>query len=146
MKTLMIYVATVVALISSTTVLANTSPTIQVENTNHKVKFLNLSFDEIDKGTVITGKVTKSTYNSRVAPGHIDYAIYDKRGKLIDEGAVQYSPSMMLRRWKYGSSFAFKIPDDLPADAVVKVSYHRNQGKIRLVSPTAQHDVNVLTE
>ena len=88
MRTRFLFVAAMVAFLSSTTVLANTStPTIQVENTTQKVKFINLSLDEIDDGTVITGKVTKRTYNSRVSPGHIDYAIYDQRGKLIDQGA-----------------------------------------------------------
>lgn len=147
MKTLFLYVATIVAFISNTSVLANTgTATIKVELETHNVVFQNLSFDQIDDGSVVTGKIKKRSYNSRVSPGHIDYAIYDASGKLIDEGAVQYTPSFMLRRWKYGSSFSFKVPDNLPRNSTVKVSHHKNQVNVRTVSPPAPHSMNVLTQ
>jgi hypothetical protein len=109
-----------------------------------KVRFHNVSI-EYDEGIpVLLGKVKRSVYNSRVSPGHVDYIVKDAKGNVLMEGGAEYSPSLSLRRWKFGSSFAIALPENLPADALIQVGFHRNTHTPQKFSPVASHTANKL--
>lgn len=109
-----------------------------------KVRFQNVSI-EYDEGIpVLVGKVKRSVYNSRVSPGHIGYIVKDAKGNVLIEGEAEYSPSLSLRRWKFGSSFAIAMPENLPADALIQLGFHRNTHIPQKFSPAASHSENKL--
>jgi len=120
-------------------------PTIETISSTSGVKFVKLSIDSDDQAMVLTGRVKRRIYNSRVLPGHIDYLVVNTAGETLGQGAVQYSSSLGLRRWKHGSSFSFQLPEDTPNDAVIKLTFHRNHFDSSKVSPPASHTFNLLT-
>jgi hypothetical protein len=147
MKIYFKYLAAMAAVLSTTLVFANTElSTIKIESTSSNILFKNVSFDQRDNALVVKGRLKKLIHDSRVSSGHVDYAIYDSNGKVVDEGAVKYTPSLNNRSWKFGSSFSFEIPDSLPSSAIIKITYHSNQGEVRVVSPPALHVKNLLVQ
>lgn len=111
---------------------------------SNKVRFENVSIEFEDGIPVLVGKLKRSVYNSRVLPGHVDYVVKDNKGVVIVEDGIQYSPSLSLRRWKFGSSFSIALPEDLPKDEIIQVAFHRNEYKPQAYSPVAPHTGNKL--
>lgn len=111
---------------------------------SNKVRFESVSIEYLDGIPVLTGKLKRSAYNSKVLPGHVDYIVKDSQGAVIIEGGAQYSPSLSLRRWKFGSSFSIAFPKDLPEDVIVQIGYHRNEHLAQSISPAVSHKENKL--
>jgi hypothetical protein len=120
-----------------------TLPTIEPVFTNG-VQFKHVEIENQDGRYVLSGRIKRAVYNSHVAPGHIDYIVINGRGEFVAEGAVAYSPSLSLRRWKYGSSFSVVLPENVDNEALIKVIYHKNQVGTEVYSQEVSHDVNVL--
>jgi len=100
--------------------------------------------EEIDNQNLLTGEIKRARYNSQVVGGHIDYALVDAQNNILDQGAVQYSPSLSLRKWKYGSSFSIALPAHLPENTKIKITYHRDSLPQRTASLPANHEKNSL--
>lgn len=145
MKSVIVYFVALFAVTPVMGIASEMEPSIKIISSTSKVTFENMSIDNDDQGVVLTGKIKRSNYNSQVVPGHIDYLVVNIAGETLDQGAVQYSPSLGLRRWKYGSSFSLRISADTPADAVIKLTFHQDQFDASKVSPSANHSVNLLT-
>ena len=116
----------------------------EIDTSTPSVKFQNVSINHDGDRPMLTGKIKRRSYNSSVSPGHIDYIVVSKDGLTIDQGAIQYSPSLSLRRWKYGSSFSVLLPENLPSHVIIRVGYHRNQYIAPTESPRVSHLENTL--
>jgi len=99
---------------------------VDIESDSAKVKFLQVEVHRQNDQLLLTGKVKRRSYNSTVLPGHIDYIISDSQGQIIAEGVTNYAPSLSLRGWKFGSHFSVNLPDNLPEDSRIKLSWQRN--------------------
>ena len=93
---------------------------------SNKVRFEHVVMELQGQHYVLSGKIRRKSYNSQVAPGHIDYAAFDNEDNLITEGAVRYSPSLSLRRWKHGSTFSIKLPTSVTETATIRISFHKS--------------------
>jgi len=76
---------------------------------------------------VITGKVSR--LNRAISgSGHVDVAILDSAGNVIDKGTVPYTPTTLPKtpgaRKHRGSRFEVRLHCALPARGKVQVSYH----------------------
>lgn len=108
------------------------------------VRFEHVEIERLDGRYVLSGKIKRSVYNSRVAPGHIDYVVIGGSGEIVVEGAITYSPSLSLRRWRYGSLFSVMLPEAVTKEASVRVTFHKNKGVMEEYSRPVLHDSNVL--
>lgn len=71
---------------------------------------------------VIKGKLRKITHAK--LRGHVDFAAYDKSGKLVEKGSVSYFPSLLAGKSRKDASFR-AILDNIDKDvASVAVAYH----------------------
>ncbi|MFK5894978.1 MAG: hypothetical protein QM504_17305 [Pseudomonadota bacterium] len=91
-----------------------------------KAAIVNISKIKI-QNLLLSGIVKKRSYNSHVAPGHIKYFIVSDKEQILKQGVVEYSPTLSLRSWRYGSRFSFVIPENLPAGAHIRLGWHHNQ-------------------
>ncbi|MBR9910295.1 MAG: hypothetical protein GYB33_08090 [Gammaproteobacteria bacterium] len=114
--------------------------------TTSAVRFERVEIGRQDGRFVVSGKVKRRVYNSHVWPGHIDYVAIGSNGEVVAKGAVTYTPSLSLRRWKYGSDFSVLLPESVTEDASIKVAFHKNQSATKKYSAPAQHEVNVLVD
>tara|TARA_B100000745_G_C20133165_1_gene388358 strand:- start:1041 stop:1487 length:447 start_codon:yes stop_codon:yes gene_type:complete len=118
-------------------------PSVEWVNTSD-VLFKRVEIERQNDRYVLSGKIKRRIYNSHVWPGHIDYIAVGSNGKVVAKGAVTYTPSLLLRRWKFGSSFSVLLPEAVSEDALVRVTFHKDQGSQRKYSAPAYHDANVL--
>ena len=98
--------------------------TIQTHTSNN-AQFEQVNSEQHKGNTRVSGKLTRTRYNSSVAPGHIDYQLVNAQGKILTQGIADYTPALSLRHWKHGSDFEFTLPGQLPAQSVIKLAYHQ---------------------
>lgn len=144
MKTLTKSTVVAVALLSTNAALSEEAlPKVEAQ-VGGGVRFEHVEMENQDGRYVLSGKIKRRSYNSQVAPGHVDYVVYDGKGSVLTEGAIAYSPSLSLRRWKYGSSFSVLLPETVDKEASVKIAFHKNQGAEAGFSRPVPHDANIL--
>jgi len=113
---------------------AATEYPIEIISKTPKVTISKVKIDQINGKMILNGLVKRRSYNSSVVPGHIDITIKDSQNRIITNNTLNYTPSLSLRRWKFGSRFNFVLPADLPADSSVQIGWHPNRSKQHLFS------------
>ena len=88
-----------------------------------------------DDKSRVSGRLTANT-RFGLPRGHIDVAAYTPAGELLAEATTDYRPSTLTykMRLKGGVRFSVDLPENLPADAVVKIAFHENERSHRLSS------------
>lgn len=61
------------------------------------------------------------------ARGHIDIALVDPDGVILDLISVQYSPRNIPKNRSRSSHFTARLPYTLPEDVHLRVGYHQNE-------------------
>jgi hypothetical protein len=123
---------------------------IETVYNDNKVKFTSLKVVQTDAGLFIKGTITRRTSSTSVAPGHIDVLVSSADGEVLLDTTAQYCPAHLLRYThcigQRGSSFTVQLPESLPKDASIRVSYHRNSIDKNMSSPRGQHEENILLQ
>lgn len=117
------------ALAMASPVLAEETITTEIiKQDGMKWRFQDVTSYNSNGNTHISGRLTA---NSRfgLPRGHIDIAAYSPSGKLISETTSDYKPSILTYRMKLkgGVRFSADLPDNLPADSVVKIAFHQDE-------------------
>lgn len=107
---------------------------VEIDYQPVQVRISRIKIQQDGEQLILSGLIKRRSYNSHVLPGHIDYSIIDGKGQLIKEGMTNYSPSLSLRRWKYGSHFSFSLSKNLPEGSTIKLGWHQNHSKKHISS------------
>lgn len=132
MKHTAIALALSLALISSVQA-GNNAPEVEIVKTeNQRWHFRQVTVSPTDKELTVFGRMNA---HQRVGlpRGHVDIAAWSAdNNKLIAETTTDYTPRLLTRRAsrKGGVRFSAKLPS-LPADAVIKVAFHRDEPQQR---------------
>lgn len=126
MKQIAIALALGLAFISSVQA-ENRSPEVEIINTdNLRWHFRRVAVNYTDTGLAVSGRMD-AQLRFGLPRGHMDIAAWSADNKLIAETTTDYSPRLLTRRVsrKGGVRFSEELPS-LPADAVIKVAFHRD--------------------
>jgi len=100
--------------------------TVDIDSGSAKIKIFNVKIKQHNQNLVLTGSIKRRSYNSKIQPGHINYIIENSLGKILQQGNSKYAPSLSLRRWKHGGKFTIRLPNNLPKNSKIKLSWHKN--------------------
>ena len=107
----------------------NRVPEIEVVNTeNQRWHFRQVTVGHTDTELSVSGRID-AHLRYGLPRGHVDIAAWSAdNNKLIAETTASYSPRLLTRRAsrKGGVRFSAKLPT-LPADARIKVAFHRDE-------------------
>lgn len=140
MKPIAIVLAMSLALVNSAQA-GDNLPEIEVVNIeNQRWHFRQVTVNHTDAGLTVFGRMN-ARLRHRLPRGHVDVAVWSADNELIVETTTDYSPRLLTRRAsrKGGVRFSAKLPT-LPADARIKVAFHRDEPP-KLKNPV--HDQNV---
>jgi hypothetical protein len=98
---------------------------VEIDFKSVQVRISNIKIQSMDEQLILSDLIKRRSYNSRVLPAHIIYSISDGKGEFIKEGIINYSSSISLRCWKYGSYFRLVLPDNLPEGSPIKLDWHK---------------------
>ena len=108
-----------------------------------KVSFKRLFTIEKDGVVVVKGTLKKRYPSSYTSKGHIDIAVYNPDGNLIEETTARYVPSLNSRKahLKRGSRFSAALNLTPPTGSTIKVAFHSNAYR-----PTAKpkHKISII--
>lgn len=128
MKPIAIALAMSLALVNSTQA-GDNLPEIEVVNTeNQRWHFRQVTVNHTDAGLTVFGRMD-AHLRYGLPRGHVDIAAWTaNNNNLIAETTTDYSPRLLTRRAsrKGGVRFSAKLPA-LPADARIKVAFHRDE-------------------
>lgn len=102
-------------------------PNIQVIKEPNSMWIINgLMTSSRNEATRISGRLTANSLYG-LPRGHIDIVAYRPTGELIVETTTDYTPAILTRKTKRkgGLRFSTEIPEKLPAKAIIKVAFHR---------------------
>lgn len=107
-----------------------------IKQPNQKWRFQDVTSYKSNGNTHVSGRLTANT-RFGLPRGHIDIAAYSPSGTLISETATDYNPSILTYRMKLkgGVRFSADLPENLPANSVVKIAFHQNEPTTQLRSP-----------
>ena len=108
-----------------------------------KVKISNIKIEPQSDQLILSGKIKRRAYNSHVLPGHIDYVVFDVNNEVVEEGAIDYSSSLSLRRVKQGAHFRFLLPKKMDKGSYVRIGWSQNHTSMQL-SKVTRHKKNPL--
>ena len=121
---------------------STTYDTSVVTQPNQRWIFQRVSASAAEDGTtIITGRLT-AVRRKGLSKGHVDVAAFSPEGKLLAEAATDYSPSILTRKKKRkgGVRFSVGIPQQLPLDSMIRLSFHEND----IGSPSVPlHTINI---
>lgn len=107
----------------------NRSPEVEIINPDtQRWHFRRVTVNPTDTGLAVSGRMD-AQLRFGLPRGHVDIAAWSvDNNKLIAETTTAYSPRLLTRRVsrKGGVRFSAKLPA-LPADAVIKVAFHRDE-------------------
>lgn len=108
-----------------------------VEQAQQKWRFQHVFAYTSNGETVVRGRLT-SHKRSGLPRGHVDVAAYSSSGELIAETTTNHILGMMSRTQKKrgGARFSASFEKKLPADAVIKLAFHRATSES---TPTTMH-------
>ena len=119
-----------------------------VYDNNSKVRFSSLEVVETDAGVFLKGRITRSSSSMSVPPGHVDILVSNTNGEVLLDTSARYSPSKLHRKshssGQRGSHFTVQLPDSLPKEADIRVSYHQKTIDKSKSSPSGLHQKNSL--
>ena len=98
-----------------------------VTQPNQRWIFQRVSVSSAEDGTRVSGRLT-AVRRTGLSKGHVDVAAFSPEGKLLAEVATRYSPSILTRKMKRrgGVHFSVDIPQHLPPNSTIKLSFHDN--------------------
>lgn len=106
-------------------------PELEIINTdNQRWYFRQVTVNKTEIGLRVSGRMD-AHLRYGLPRGHVDIAAWSAdNSKLIAETTAAYSPRFLTKRAvrKGGVRFSAKLPI-LPADALIKVAFHRNKPK-----------------
>jgi hypothetical protein len=115
---------------------------------NNSVLFSRLDVVEGDQGLLLKGKIRRRSANTSVPSGHVDILVSNTNGDVLLDTAAHYTPAILIRYTnnisQRGSRFTVNLPNELPEDAVIRVTYHKNSFQENATSTPAQHTKNSL--
>ena len=105
----------------------STYGTTVVTQPNQRWIFQRVSVSSAEDGTRVSGRLT-AVRRTGLSKGHVDVAAFSPEGKLLAEVATRYSPSILTRKMKRrgGVHFSVDIPQHLPPNSTIKLSFHDN--------------------
>ena len=106
-----------------------------VKQPEQKWRFQDVSSYKSDGNTHVSGRLTANT-RFGLPRGHVDIAAYSPSGTLISETATDYNPAILTYRMKQkgGVRFSAELPENLPANSVIKIAFHQNERTQQLSS------------
>ena len=120
---------TFLAAFFSTNLWADQKLSVEVSNQSaQKWHFNRLTAYQSDNEVHISGRLN-SDWPGILPKGHVDIAAYSPSGQLLAETTTNYVPAILTRTIKRrgGVRFSVTLQDEIPADAVVKVAFHREK-------------------
>ncbi|OUS28212.1 hypothetical protein A9Q99_11790 [Gammaproteobacteria bacterium 45_16_T64] len=115
-------------LITSTSAYAAESYSTSVSNQSNEPWFIQrvLAYPSAE-GTRVSGRVTAAKQMG-IIDGHVDVVALSPEGKKITETTIALSTDTLTRqrKMKGGVRFSANIPQQLPANSRVKLSFHKN--------------------
>ena len=131
MKFLMTIILT--TLVASASWASQTYSVKVVKQAEQKWLIQHLSAYSTDEGVRITGRLNSLHKKPGLPRGHVDVAAYSPSGELLAETTSDFIPGMVTRtqKKKGGLRFSASFKEKLPADAVLKVAFHREASQSR---------------
>ena len=126
MKLAVIYVVlTILLYVSLQVVHADTYYPVQVKAQATTIKFSNIKVTKKNKISVLSGIISRRSYNSHVFPGHLDLEVLNNNNEIIYQSIIKIT-GLNLRRNRYGRQFIVKVDNELPEASYFKLSWHNN--------------------
>lgn len=96
-----------------------------------QVEIVQTSARQEGNNVVVVGKIQRKISHQRATPkGHVDVAIVDQHGKILEQIPSGYTPSILPRIDGMKSSFLARIPIIVEEGSFISVKFHRGNHDI----------------